>query len=427
MRTAPIQNTGVYDNNTVSKNNLNTNQTKMRISQNYSQLNMQKSNNPAFGWFGLDDLFYYFNKKLNASREAKRKEQIEETNKKVVDDISLMSKKMRIPVSVARDKYNEYLKIGGIEPNKNGHEIGLNKVIGYSNEKLDLIKDVVTPIVMKQKAVQSGQQPPEDLKIPNGVLVYGPNGRGKSYMLESLVEHFKIKSRQDGLKIKTFVINRPWNLGDTDENAYAIADTFEDAKKFNEESNGHSIIYVNNLDNLLDEDEHPILCAEFLNATTNCAKDNITWIGSVCSPKLEPQWLFNPSRTDICLAVRNMSDPEMSALMSYFWAQKDRQDNSDHNKVLNYLNETGMNVYPPVFKQIADNVDKKLKEQDYDNYKRGRYKKPVETQDVISALEEYRTDLVLQKQARPRALSALDSLTDDAYIAKIQEKHNANK
>ena len=30
--------------------------------------------------------------------------------------------------------------------------------------------------------------------------------------------------------------------------------------------------------------------------------------------------------------------------------------------VLNYLNETGMNVYPPVFKQIADNVDKKLKE-----------------------------------------------------------------
>lgn len=122
-----------------------------------------------------------------------------------------------------------------------------------------------------------------------------------------------------------------------------------------------------------------------------------------------------------------MSDPEMSALMNYFWAQQDRQDNSDHNKVLNYLNETGMNVYPPVFKQIADNVDKKLKEQDYDNYKRGRYKKPVETQDVISALEEYRTDLVFQKQARPRALSALDSLTDDAYIAKIQEKFNANK
>ena len=139
MRTAPIQNTGVYGNNTVSKNNLNTNQTKMRISQNYSQLNMQKSNNPAFGWFGLDDLFYYFDKKLNASREAKRREQIEETNKKVVDDISLMSQKMRIPVSVARDKYNEYLKIGGIEPSKDGHEVGLNKVIGYSNEKLDRI------------------------------------------------------------------------------------------------------------------------------------------------------------------------------------------------------------------------------------------------------------------------------------------------
>ena len=427
MRAAPIQNTGVYGNNTVSKNNLNTNQTKMRISQNYSQLNMQKSNNPAFGWFGLDDLFYYFNKKLNASREAKRREQIEETNKKVVDDISLMSKKMRIPVSVARDKYNEYLKIGGIEPNKNGHEIGLNKVIGYSNEKLDLIKDVVTPIVMKQKAVQSGQQPPEDLKIPNGVLLYAPRGRGKSYMLESLVEHFKIKSRQDGLKIRTFIINRPWNLGDTDENAYAIADTFEEAKKFNEESNGHSIIYIDKLDELLDEDEHPILCAEFLNATTNCAKDNITWIGSVCSPKLEPQWLFNPDRTDVCTPIRKISDPEMSAVMSYFWAKYNRQDNSDHNQILTYLNDKGIDIYPPQFEKIADSINNKLMKQDYYSYKRGSYRKPVETQDVISAIEEYKTDEDFKKQSRPRALSSLDSLTDEVYIAKIQEKHNANK
>ena len=113
--------------------------------------------------------------------------------------------------------------------------------------------------------------------------------------------------------------------------------------------------------------------------------------------------------------------------MSYFWAKHNRQDNSDHNQILTYLNDKGIDIYPPQFEKIADSINNKLMKQDYYSYKRGSYRKPVETQDVISAIEEYKTDEDFKKQSRPRALSSLDSLTDEVYIAKIQEKHNANK
>lgn len=430
MKTASVSNVSAYNQNTALKNNSNSlgsTQMKVNLSSSSLKFNTQKSHNPSFGWFGIDDLFYYFNRDLNKSREAKRREQIEETNQKVVDDISLLAKKLRIPSSVAKEKYNEYLKIGGIEPKRNGHEVGLNQVIGYSKEKLDLIKDVVTPIVASQLAAKKGETLSEEFNIPNGVIFYGPKGRGKSFMAESLLEHFKEKSKDMYLNIRTVRLDKPWKNGDTDENAYAIADAFEEAKKYHEEKNGHTIIYIDAFDKLLNETDNPILCAEFITGATNCKDNGITWVGNIISPKVQPDWLFNPNRTSVCVPVRNMSDTEMSAVMSYFWAYHDRKDNSNHNEILSHLDNINLDIYPPQFKNIAKEINKSLGKKDYDSYKRGHYKEPVKTNDVISALETYKAESELENQSRKRAISTLDSLTDDSYILKIQEKYNANK
>lgn len=430
MKTASVSSVSAYNQNTALKNNsnsLDSAQMKVNLSSSSLKFNKHQSHNPSFGWFGIDDLFYYFNRDLNKSREAKRKEQIEETNQKVVDDISLLAKKLRIPSGVAKEKYNEYLKIGGIEPKRNGHEVGLNQVIGYSKEKLDLIKDVVTPIVASQMAAQKGETLSEEFNIPNGVIFYGPKGRGKSYMAESLMDHFQAKNKDMYLNIRTVRLDKPWAKGDTDENAYAIADAFQEAKKYHEENNGHTVIYIDEFDKLLNETDNPILCAEFVTGATNCKDNGITWVGNIISPKAQPDWLFNPNRTSVCVPIRSISDTEMSAVMSYFWARHNRKDDSNHNQILNYLNDNAINLYPPQFKNIAEGINKSLGKKDYDSYKRGHYKEPVRTNDVISAIERYRAELDLSNHSRQRAISTLDSLTDDSYILKIQEKYNADK
>ena len=96
-----------------------------------NQLNNIKNNNsPNFGWFGIDDLFCWGARKLNKNRERLRQEQIENVYKKVGNDIELVAKRFGIPKETAAAKYQEDLNIGGLEYNGDGHEKGLNKVIG---------------------------------------------------------------------------------------------------------------------------------------------------------------------------------------------------------------------------------------------------------------------------------------------------------
>ena len=238
MRIASVPNQNVYRNNMVQNNNTNNHSPKMKISMNHSSLNTPKAHNPSFGWFIIDDLFFYFrDKKMNKVQNEQRLEQIRETNQKVVDDITLLSQKFRIPMDVAKAKYENYLNIGGITPSKNGMEVGLNKVIGYSKEKLDLIEKVVTPIVARQTAIKNGEEPSDEFTIPNGIILYGPNGRGKSFTAESLIEHFEKKAKKENLNIKTKYLSGRWQEGDTDKNANMIYETFQKAKKDHEETN----------------------------------------------------------------------------------------------------------------------------------------------------------------------------------------------
>ena len=430
MRTTSIQNNACTG-RTVS---FKSNQNKMQINTNHTLLNSKLNRNsmasPSFGWFIIDDLFYYFNRKLNTSREREKSKQIQETNKKVVDDIYLLSQKLNISPAAAKEKYKKYMELGSIPAKGNGYEWGLNRVIGYSKEKLDLIKDVVAPIVAKQKDLDRGTNYSEGLTVPNGVLLYGPRGRGKSYMTECLKEHIDRKSYEFGdhygfPEIKTFEIDGNWANGDTDENVKRIENTFEEARKYNRDRKAQSVIFINNLNTLLDEDNNPALCATFLANAANCSREGITWVGNITSPKDHSDWFFNPMVTNVFVPVRTMSEIETSALMSYFWAQRDRKDDSDHNRILNYLRENLISLYPPDFERISKNVDRALEIYDYKSEKRGNYKRPVTTNDVIKEIEKFKEK---EKQRSISEKYFLDDITDEEYISRKQGKfENADK
>ena len=246
-------------------------------------------------------------------------------------------------------------------------------------------------------------------------------------MAECLMEHFGKKKDN----IYTNVISEDWDKGDTDENAFAIAETFEEAKKRYERDKIRTVIYIEGLDRLLNEKNNPILCAEFISAAADCRKNGITWVGTITAPKAMPDWLFDPQITSVSIPVKAISDVEQSAVMSYFWAKYDRLDKSDHNVILNYLRNENKKIYPPQFEEIARNVDKKLSKKDYSSEKRGNYSAPVTTDVVLTAIREHIAskelgigDKLKIENAQKEELMGLD---DAAYINKIQEKYYGNK
>ena len=204
-------------------------------------------------------------------------------------------------------------------------------------------------------------------------------------MAECLLEHLNKKRHN----IYTRVISKNWDKGDTDENAFAIAKTFEEAKKRYEQDKIRTVIYIEELDKLLNENDNPILCAEFISAATDCRKNGVTWIGTITAPKAMPDWLFSPHITSVPMPIKSISDVEQSALMSYFWAKLGRYDKSDHEEILNYCKMNAITLAPPMFVQIADNVEKRLSELDKNYKDEPAYIAPVTTEDVIKAIIDY--------------------------------------
>lgn len=86
MKLLPIQNThtkGVsVSAQANTQNSTHPAQSKMQITTGYLNHAASKNYAPSFGWFILDDLFYYYNRRLNQKRVNEKNEQIRATQKR---------------------------------------------------------------------------------------------------------------------------------------------------------------------------------------------------------------------------------------------------------------------------------------------------------------------------------------------------------
>lgn len=414
MRITPVNlNTHSCSQNICVQKTKNNN--KQNVTTNYQT---KQNSAPSFGSSMIEDMYYYFIRTLNNRREEQRKAQIRMIDQKIQDDTAILAKRLGIPQKEAAEKYNEYIMIGGLRPRGSGHELGLNKIMGYSQEKLDLIKDGITPVVMQVKAHKKGEELPPDIIVPNGILLYGPTGTGKSYMADALLEHF---SKKDKL-IETKVINVPWQFGDTDENVDLICYPFEEAKKHHKENGTHTIILLNNIDEMFSTPNMELLQGEFEYQTRDAAKNGVTWISTTNNVQAFPRWMFNPLRYGIDIHIdRVASDIEKSATLSYFIAAQDRKDLTNHDLILDRLKKQGINFYPPEIKKIMDIVDKKLSKLDHGNYERGYYRAPVKNEDIFEAIntlqnkEKYK---FYTPENNTINIDKIDNSKDEIYIAR---------
>ena len=183
---------------------------------------------------------------------------------------------------------------------------------------------------------------------------------------------------------------------------------------------------LEDFENFLDDDKNPVLCADFYMHALNCKDKGITWVGTVSSPKKVPEWLFNPEITSNAIPVKKMSEPEQSAVMSYFWAQNDRKDDTNHDRILDYMKDKNIQIYPPAYRYFAEDViENYTSRRDAYHYKKGHYRASVITEDVIKALDR-RYENNNYAEERNNLNDILDTLSNEQYIGRIQGKYAKN-
>ncbi|WP_439882185.1 AAA family ATPase [Pontibacter sp. MBLB2868] len=166
--------------------------------------------------------------------------------------------------------------------NPKGKEAPLKENCGFSQiAGMDELKDLLNDSVIK--ALQEKELYEEyGLTIPNGMLLYGPPGCGKTFFAEKLAEEVGFN----------FISIKPSDLA----SIYVHGSQEKIGKLFNEaRENAPSIIFIDELDALLPNREGDLSHSyasevnEFLAQMSNCSKDGIFVIGATNRPdKIDP-------------------------------------------------------------------------------------------------------------------------------------------
>lgn len=405
-----------------SKDNLNNTIQEKELERplsNYgkAQIGINKSN-PSFGFdaftLGLIGYFLIYAGLIGASvyqtnlDEKTRKKEEERLAQETAASIDNISTKLHVPYQEAREYHYDFLKVAEIKPTNDGNEIGLNAVQGYGIEKYRMAMDVIAPIVAKNKDVTLEYT----RQIPNGVVLYGPTGGGKTYMAEKVCEH-----------LAHFDV--PIEDVDLDENNHAknvrnIQNAFAKAEENYKKTGKITVInFKQDVDVFfLDRRNNPECIKEvraLLKNSENCAKRGAVWIGTANNPKMMDAALLRPGRTDVKVGVGDMEDFAVADMIKYTLYKCDEKQSSkdfDYPKVLDTMKKEAMVFTPAELEMIVTQA----------KANKPKSSVPVTADMVIAEMIRYTQDdfPTLTDEIKQRFSD------DKEYIASIDEKSQEN-
>jgi len=179
---------------------------------------------------------------------------------------------------------------------------GFDQVAGMEDLKDTLYNDVIRALEEKELYEEYG------LTIPNGMLLYGPPGCGKTFFAEKLAEEVGFH----------FATIKPSDLASiyVHGSQEKIGELFNQARE-----NAPSIIFFDELDALVPSRDGNLNHSyaegvnEFLSQMTNCSKDGIFIIGATNRPdKIDPAIL----RTGRIDKMFNIPPPDFNARKALF-------------------------------------------------------------------------------------------------------------
>lgn len=180
---------------------------------------------------------------------------------------------------------------------------GFSAIAGMEDLKETLTIDVIDALNNRERYAEYG------LTIPNGILLYGPPGCGKTFFAEKLAEEVNFNFYQ----IKPSDIQSKW-VNASQEN---IKKLFEEAKE-----NAPSIIFIDELDAIVSNRDtsnmshmNTSVVNEFLAQMNNCGEQEIFIIGATNRPTSIDPAILRSGRLDKHIYI---SPPDFKARQAMF-------------------------------------------------------------------------------------------------------------
>lgn len=200
--------------------------------------------------------------------------------KSVKEFIQALNGDLEIELSIPEEKITK------IQPKENKKGRGFSAIAGMLELKNTIQSDVIDALNEKEKYAEYG------LTIPNGMLLYGPPGCGKTFFAEKMAEEIGFNFYQ----IKPSDIQSKW-VNASQEN---IKNLFDEARQ-----NAPSIIFIDELDALVPNRDtsnisHMNTSAvnEFLAQMNNCGDEGIFIIGATNRPNAIDPAILRSGRLD---------------------------------------------------------------------------------------------------------------------------------
>lgn len=200
--------------------------------------------------------------------------------KSVKEFIQALNGEIEVELSIPERKVNT------VQPKENKKGKGFSAIAGMQELKNTIQLDVIDALNEKEKYAEYG------LTIPNGMLLYGPPGCGKTFFAEKMAEEIGFNFYQ----IKPSDIQSKF-VNASQEN---IKNLFDEAKQ-----NAPSIIFIDELDALVPNRDssnisHMNTSAvnEFLAQMNNCGKNGIFIVGATNRPNAIDPAILRSGRLD---------------------------------------------------------------------------------------------------------------------------------
>lgn len=359
--------------NTIS-NKYENNNTSPFISDSYGRAMLNMNNNsPNFGFavtaafiatcilltgllcttITIYSLINCGNHDTDVDEEGQQKA-LDELTKEYKTDIEKISRSMGKDKKEAEKYYNNYLQASYIKQKK-GHETGMNAVMGYTLEKYQIMKDLLSPMALAQKT----SYPQVRELVPNGVLLYGPSGTGKTYIAQKIGEHMK--------HFGTNVVDLDVNSAGRSEEAkiQLVNSVFDKAKQDFENTGKYTIININGQAGIFEKrknNRNPNLLDTFLQRLDQSAKNGAVAVITINEPEFVDRALLRKGRVDLKMPIGKMEKFENAEMINFALYNNSTTKNYartfDYKKVINEMEKNKWAFTPAEFLNFVKQMDR---------------------------------------------------------------------
>lgn len=289
--------------------------------------------------------------------EHKRKKDLEKAEKIERAEVEKISETQNISISRAEKLYTNYIKTTEITPENNGYTIGLNRVMGYYPEKLQILSNVIAPVINKQKGIDESDLPINH-NIPNGIILYGPSGSGKTYMADAIGEHLKyFGSDYKNIDVTVRTGNTPKKI------VKNLTKAFSEAEKRYKKTGKYTVIVMDDFDNTFNnryKNSAPELTEAFMKLTENCAQKGIIWIGTANNPRRIDPALLRKGRCDLNFKIDVLESYANADTIKYNLLKAgmniDKAKKIDYQSIVDYMKNDQILLTPAELEFCVNNV-----------------------------------------------------------------------